>query len=227
MNIVDYIIIAITVLFFIKGYTNGIIKEGVSFLGFILVFILAFSLKNPVSIAMYKNLPFFNIGGLLKGISVINILIYEMAAFVLVLSILMILFKLILKLTKLVDKILKMTIILNIPSRILGGILGIVEGVIISFVIVFVMLGINKTRNYVTESKYGEDMLTKIPMVSGLTKPIYKSYNEIITLGKEYKDSDDRDKANKEALDVLLKYKIIDEKNADYLVKTGKIEIKD
>ena len=127
MNIVDYIIIAITILFFIKGYKNGIIKEGVSFVGFILVFILAFSLKNPVSIAMYKNLPFFNIGGLLKGISVINILIYEMAAFVLVLSILMILFKLILKLTKLVDKILKMTIILNIPSRILGGILGIYE----------------------------------------------------------------------------------------------------
>lgn len=225
MNIVDYIIIVITILFFIKGYKNGIIREGVSFVGLILVFILAFYLKNPVSIVMYKNLPFFNIGGLLKGISVINILIYEIAAFVLVLSLLMILLKIVLKLTKIIDKILKMTIILNFPSRVFGGILGLLEGIVISFIVVFIMFSVNKTRNYVTSSRYGEDLLIKMPMANKVTKPVIKSYKEIMKIGKEYKECEDRELANKEALDILLKYKIIDKKNAEYLIEVGKIDI--
>ena len=135
--------------------------------------------------------------------------------------------KIVLKLTKIIDKILKMTIILNFPSRVLGGILGLLEGIVVSFIVVFIMFSVNKTRNYVTTSRYGEDLLIKMPMANKVTKPVIKSYKEIIKIGKEYKDSEDRELANKEALDILLKYRIIDKKNAKYLVETGKIEISD
>ena len=225
MSIVDLVIIAIIVAYAIKGFIFGIIKEGVSFIGAILVFVAAFYLKNPISVFMYKHFPFFNLGGALKGISVLNVVIYELIAFLLVASVLAIILYLLVKLSNILNKILKLTIILDKPSKMLGMVLGVVEGVVIAFVLVFSMFLFNKTRKYMEDSKISPILLNEMPILTKYTKSVYNSVDEIIEISEKYEKSKNREKANKEALDVLLKYKVIDKENAEYLIETEKIDI--
>ena len=64
-----------------------------------------------------------------------------------------------------------------------------------------------------------------MPILTKYTKSITSSVDEIVDISKKYEKSTNREKANKEALDVLLKYKVIDKENAEYLIETGKIDI--
>ena len=78
MNIVDIIIIVALLLGAISGFIRGFFKQTVMFVGTIIVVILSFILKNPLSLILYKNLPFFKFGGLTS----LNILMYEILAFI-------------------------------------------------------------------------------------------------------------------------------------------------
>ena len=69
---------------------------------------------------MYEKLPFFNFGGIFKGVTVLNILIYELIAFFVVLAVLFVLLRIFTFFSFMIEKILDLTIILGIPSKILG-----------------------------------------------------------------------------------------------------------
>ncbi len=225
MNVIDYIIIALLIIFAIRGFVNGAIKTAISFVGGFLVIVAAYLLKNPVSLLLYDHLPFFKFDGLLSGISVFNIIIYELLAFLIVASILLIIYKLILGITNLIEKILKMTIILAIPSKIIGIIVGFVEGIVVTFILLFVLLQFSSTQEYVKKSKYAEVILTSTPILSNATESIYKSLEEIYKVAEDYKDSTDRNAANLEALDIILKYKLIEPSTAKKLIDDGKLNI--
>ena len=90
MNIIDIIAILIIVLFAYLGKKKGFVKSIVSFLGLILVFIISFIMKNPIADWLSLNLPFFNFTGSFKGATILNVIIYQLIAFILVFSILMI-----------------------------------------------------------------------------------------------------------------------------------------
>ena len=225
MNIIDYLIIIFIVLYAIKGFKNGAIKEIITFGGSFLVIIIAFLLKNPVSIFLYERLPFFNFGGIFAGISVLNILVYELIAFLLVASILMLIYRLVIMATNLVDAIIKATVIFEIPSKILGIFVGAIEGLIIVFIFLFLAIHYDVTKEYIDASKYGNVILTSTPLLSNATNSIYNSVNEITTLAENYKDAEDKGELNLKALDIIIKYKVIDVKNASILVKSGKLKI--
>ena len=87
MSIVDILIIIFLVFGALLGFKRGVFRELVSALGFILSVIFAFLLKGPVSNFLYEHLPFFNFGGIFKGVSVLNIIVYEVIAFLIMLSI--------------------------------------------------------------------------------------------------------------------------------------------
>jgi len=134
MNVVDIIIIILLILGALAGFKAGVIKKTADFVGTFLIVILAFSLKNYLSVIMYENLPFFNFGGFIKGIDVINILLYEIIAFVITFMALLFLLKVILMLTGLVEKILKATVILSIPSKLLGFVFCVIETYVYTFI---------------------------------------------------------------------------------------------
>ena len=98
LNILDAVIILMLLLGAVLGFKRGIIKSAVMFGGAILVIVLAYLLKNPVSMFLYNNLPFFKLGGIFEGVSVINILIYEAIAFLITFSVLMIILRLLISL---------------------------------------------------------------------------------------------------------------------------------
>ena len=134
MNAIDYLIIAILIIFTIRGFVNGAIKSAVTFIGGFIVIIAAYLLKNPVSLFLYDHLPFFKMNGILSGISVFNIIIYELFSFLIVASVLLIIYRVVLSITNVIEKILNITIILAIPSKLIGLVIGFVEGVVVSFI---------------------------------------------------------------------------------------------
>ena len=97
VSIVNIVIIAFIFLSTYLGFKNGFLDSSIRFVGVIIAFVGSYIFKNPLSVFMYTHLPFFKIGGIFEGVSVINILIYEFIAFILVFIVLMLLFKLICK----------------------------------------------------------------------------------------------------------------------------------
>ena len=77
MNILDIIIVLILIMCAIVGFKRGAIKEIVSLVGIILVFVISFSLKGVLGNLLCKFLPFFDFAGSIEGLTVLNILLYH------------------------------------------------------------------------------------------------------------------------------------------------------
>ncbi len=225
MNIVDIVIIVVLLFYILKGFSNGVLKEGVSFIGGIAVIVLAFLLKNPLSVFLYQTLPFFKLGGVLSGISVLNIIIYELIAFLMVAVILLVIYEMILKVTRLIDTIVKLTFVFALPSKLLGILVGLVEGIVMIFLLLFVFMQFEVTRDFISKSKFGNPILEDTPILGEAIKPVYSSLKEIYDVADHYKDEKDKDKANLESLDILMKYNVIEPKNVEILHASGKLKM--
>ena len=224
----DIIIIMIIVFGALIGFKRGIIKQSVVTLGMILVVILSFALKNPVSAFMYKNFPFFSFNGIYEDISVLNILLYEIIAFSIVFSILSTILIIIIRISNSFDKILKLTFLFALPSRILGAILGAMEYYLIVFIFLFVIMQpvfeLNNSDLF-KNSKLKNVILEKTPFVSGYIEPTVKTVEEIEKLIKDRKKYDEK-QFNCKVTNIMVKNKIIDKKSLDYLYSSGKIKAK-
>lgn len=226
MNIIDVLIIVFLLFGGYIGFKRGFTKQLLSSLGLILVVILSFIFKNPVSTYMYENLPFFKFGGIFKGVTVLNILVYEVIAFFLVLAVLLIILRILIFISGIFETFLKMTIILGIPSKILGAILGIVENLIIVFLLLYVFTLPIFGLEGVNESRLGQTILKNTPYFS---KQIDKSVSiayEFIDLKDKYEKATNPNDFNLETLDLLLKRNIITISSVDKLIEKDKLEIK-
>ena len=85
MNIIDIGIILIIIMGGIVGFKRGFFNQLVSSIGFFVIVVLSFLLKNPLSVFLYEHLPFFKFGGIIKGVTVLNIFLYEIIAFIIIL----------------------------------------------------------------------------------------------------------------------------------------------
>ena len=97
LNIFDVGIILLLIMFLIVGFKNGVIREAFALIGIIAVFILSFVFKGLLGNLMCIILPFFKLSGIIEGFSVINILIYQIIAFMLVFAILLTIYEIFLK----------------------------------------------------------------------------------------------------------------------------------
>ncbi len=223
MSIVDVIIILAILMGAVVGFKRGLTTQLVSTIGIILVMVLAFILKNPVSKFMYENLPFFDFGGLLKGLPVLNIIVYEIIAFILVLSVLAIILKLLLKFTKIFEFLLKLTVVLSIPSKIGGAIVGMIENFIFVFIVLYILS--LPIFDFSINSKYKNKILENTPVLSQVVDKSIKVINEFSDLKDKYENEENSNEFNKETLDLFLKYDVIDVNSVETLVKKDKLKI--
>lgn len=223
MNIVDYIIIVILLLSALKGFKNGLLPTIVNFIGTFLVFIIAFYLKQPISIFLYENLPFLNFAGIFKGVIAINILFYEAMAYGLAIVLLGIVFGIVKKISVGLNKIFSITLFLNLPSKIIGALIGILEGLLFCFILLFIGSVINTTTKYVNESKYSSIILTKIPILNSVTSNLINSGNEIYET--VLKNENNVTQANLETIDILMQYDILSYDSATKLINDKKLNI--
>lgn len=226
MNIIDIIIIIIIVSGLCFGFKRGLTKEIVCFAKFALALVIAFLLKNPLSKLMYEHLPFFEFGGIFKGVSALNIILYEFIAFLLVLGIVMLIFRILLLATTIFEKILNTTVILSLPSKVLGMIVGGIHYYLIVFILLFVVtLPVFKLDETLNESKLREPILNNTPILSGIVNKTINIIDEFNELGQKYKSKTNVDEFNLETIDLFLKYKIITVDAVETLYSKDKLQI--
>ena len=227
MTIVDILIVVLILLFGLYGYHTGFIKTVVGTVGLIVVFVLAFLFKDPLAEWLSFNLPFFDLPGFFKGISVLNVVIYQLIAFIIVFFVLMIVFALVIKLSGLIEKILKWTIVLRLPSKILGFIVGIMMGIVVASSILMIVSLPVFNFEFVHESKVKNFLMEVVPITGTLSSDTNKAINEIMDLKKVYNDNENKDEFNSKSLDILLKYNIINVDYAKKLIDSQKLIVKD
>lgn len=223
MNVIDVAVVLMILCAGVVGFKRGFFKEIVMTVGLLLVYIISFTLKNPLANWMSLNLPFFNFGGVFKGATALNIILYQALAFIIIFSLVMILFRIILKLTGWLEKILNFTIILGIPSKILGFIVGVIEGYILMFVFLFVLSLPFLRIDVVEQSKLREPILNSSPVLSNIVGTTNDAVNDIYKLGKNFADSEDTDYLNNEIVRILLEYNVVDQDYINKLVQSGKL----
>lgn len=224
MSIVDILVIAIIIICAVLGFKRGLIHSLVAFVGTILILVLSFMFKNYVSIILYENLPFLKFSGFFKNVSVINILFYELIAFLILMIVLGILLGIFVKVSRLIEKILKATIILSIPSKIAGAIIGLVEGYIICFALLYILslsiFNIPEMQN----SKYRAFILEETPLLASLNENTTAMINDFESLKESY-NGKDANEFNLQSLDLFLKYDIISIDSVDKLIEKDKLKI--
>lgn len=226
LNIVDAIIILIILLGGVIGFKEGIIKKLTSVIGLILVVILSFTLKNYLSVIFYENLPFFDLWGAFKGIQVLNIIFYEMLAFLIIASVLTLVYRLLLGVSGLIEKILKATIILSIPSKILGFFAGLLENYIWVYLFLFVLTLPVINIKEIRESNLATSILEKTPILSKYTNKTLAIYNDLYNI-IDNKENKTNEQVNESAMDLMLKYEIITTSSARKLIDKNKVSVSD
>lgn len=226
LNIVDAIIILIILLGGVIGFKEGIIKKLTSVIGLILVVILSFTLKNYLSVIFYENLPFFDLWGAFKGIQVLNIIFYEMLAFLIIASVLTLVYRLFLGVSGLIEKILKATVILSIPSKILGFFAGLLENYIWVYLFLFVLTLPVINIKEIRESNLATSILEKTPILSKYTNKTLVIYNDLYNI-IDNKENKTNEQVNESAMDLMLKYEIITPSSARKLIDKNKVSVSD
>lgn len=217
MNIVDAIIILLILACGVAGFKRGVLKQTVSTVGFIIVVILAFYLKNPIAEFLSLHLPFFTFGGSFANITSINIILYQLISFILVIMLLEVVLNILIKATGVIEKILKFTVILGIPSKILGFVVGIVEGFVITFLILFFLRQPGFNLDIFNGSKLTDPILNSTPVLSNVAGGFVDTFNDLYELGNDYYDQKlDENTLNLKSIDVMLEHKII---TTDYVIK--------
>lgn len=224
MNVIDIVIVFIILLLGIAGLKKGLIKEAISLLGMIIILVIAFVLKGNIGNILCKYLPFFDFGGTFKGVTSLNILIYQFIGFFVIYSILLGIYGLVMKLTGLVQKLVNMTVILLIPSKIGGFLLGLIEGTIICFVGLLVLM-IPLKDNKLFSSRLTYKIIYDTPIISKASQNITKSVTEVYDLGDRIIAGEiTSDEANLKTITIMLKYKIVTPKTVKQLMVLDKLK---
>ena len=222
MNIVDILIIVFILLGAFIGFRDGFTKALVNAIGVIVVTAIAYVLKNPVSEILMSFMPFFNFG----GITSLNIVLYEVIAFLLVFSILMIILKIVAVTTGIFETFLKFTIVLGIPSKILGAAVGAIKNYILVFFALYVLsLPTFASWSFINESSYREPILSRTPLLSMVAAQTVSVFDDFASLKDKYENSDNTNEFNLETIDIFLKYKVVTPKTVNSLIDNGKLEI--
>lgn len=225
MNILDIIIVLILIMCAIVGFKRGAIKEIVSLVGIILVFVISFSLKGVLGNLLCKFLPFFNFAGSIEGLTVLNILLYQLIAFLIIYSLLYSVYMIVMKLSGVVQKLVHMTVVLWLPSKVIGAIVAALTGYIVTFAILLVLLIPLKNSSLFAESSIANYIIYESPVLSSSAEGISSSINEVYQLGEDVSHKRiSVNEANLETMDILLKYDIVSPEVAMDLVRLDKLD---
>lgn len=225
LNIFDVGIILLLIMFLIVGFKNGVIREAFALVGIIAVFILSFVFKGLLGNLMCIILPFFKLSGIIEGFSVINILIYQIIAFMLVFAILLTIYEIFLKISKFIQKLVNLTIILILPSKLLGAVVSLIKGVIVLFAVFIVLMIPLKNSELFTGSTMVNQILYKTPILSQSSNNFINTVEEIYNLAEKVSNKEiSTNDANLELLDMMLKHKIVNKSTVESLVKLHKLD---
>lgn len=221
MNIFSVIVILLIISSGVMGLKKGFLKESVVFIGTILVYIISFLLKDKIGLVLCKWFPFFSFDGL----QTLNILVYQLIAFIFIATILFSIATIIFKLTGIIQKLVDITIILTLPSKILGFIFGILEGYIVMFLILIILAIPLRNVELFKESTVVTKIMYNSPILSKTLGGVPKTVEDILDVTTEIQKTDYN--KNKVALDIMkieLDHNIISKEDTLDLIERGKLD---
>ena len=221
MNIVDIIIIFSFIFGGFIGFVRGFFKQTVIFIGTILTIVLSFILKNPLSMVLYENLPFFKFG----GVTSLNILMYEALAFMICIAVLSMVLSFLIKISNIIERLLDLTIVFALPSKLLGLVVGLIQTLFILYVALFIVSMPVFKVPYLSESKYAPIILDKTPIISDVTNDAIDTFNEIARFTKKEINVNDVDDTNSKIVEIMLKNDIVTIDSIKLLSEKEKIKL--
>lgn len=225
MNIIDVAIVLVLVLGAVVGFKKGFTAQLVDTVGTILVIVISFLFKDYVSAFLYKVCPFFNFSGRIAGITALNLLLYEVLAFLILFMILSGVLRILKLTTSLFEKILTMTIVLGIPSKILGAIVGVIQNFIFLFVVLYVLNLPVFRIDIITESKLSSKLLNSTPFLSSICKDsidVFDDFEELLVMYESEESS--KEDLNQATLQLLIEKKIVSVETVNHLIVNGKLK---
>lgn len=220
MNIFDIVIILLILLSGVTGLKQGLLKSGINLIGTILIYIIAFKMKDSIGLFLCKVCPFFKFNGYIT----LNILVYQLIAFVLIASILFSVFAIVLKLTGIVQKLVDLTVILTIPSKIGGFIIGLLEGYVVMFIIILILSVPLRNVELFSKSTLVDKMINNTPILSSTLDGVGDVIFNVFHVTSEVKEGENENtKVNIDIMKTYLDYKIISKEDAIDLVDMGKL----
>lgn len=222
--IIAIIIVVFIVLEVINGYKKGFLESGVVLVGSIIIIVASYILKNPLSVYMYTHLPFFKFDGLFRGVTALNIIVYELIAFITVFAVLFVIYKIVCFITKIADKLLSLIFFIGIPNKILGAVLGFIQSILILYFVIAIFKIGTSINGYEMKPSLA-DVILEVPILKQTFGPVLNSLDDITSLAKDYEYTKDKEEFNEKTIDILLKYEVITEENLDKLIDSGKIVV--
>lgn len=225
MNIIDIGIVLVLIMFAIAGWKKGVIKETVSVVGLIVVFIIAYTFKEQLGNILCKYLPFFNFSGNIEGLVSLNILLYQLIAFIIIFSVLYAIYQIILKLSGVLQKLVNLTIILALPSKLGGLLVGLLEGYLIIFAILMFAIVPLKNVPLIADSEMINTIVHKTPLLSSYTKDISNTILDVYELADAVTSEEiTTNEANLEIIDTMIKYDVVSKKTVEQLEVLDKLK---
>lgn len=221
MDIVDIIILVILVTFAYIGFKRGFFKSLVSFVGFLLVICLAYVFKNYLGDLFLLNLPFFKFNTAIGEVVTLNIILYQLIAFLIMLIIFGLVYKFLITVTGLFEKLLKITIILGVPSKILGLIFGILEGIVIVYLLLFFLAQPFVKVDILKNSSFSKTILQDTPVLSSFAESTLVIVNEVT----DSINIEENENADLKIGELILKQKVATPEIMQKLVDSKKIEV--
>lgn len=225
MNIIDILIIIVILIFGVIGAQRGFLKQVVTTLGFLIVVVVAYYLKNPLAEFLSLHIPFLKFSSNITNSTSLNIIFFQATSFIVIVILLESLLQSLIRITGILEKILKATIILGIPSKILGFIAGLIEGIVIVFIALFFLKQPVLDINVVDNSKYADKILNHTPVLSNMSKGMVKTLNDIYELLDE-SDKLDGNELDLRSIDIMLEHKLIKPRYVRKLIDANKIDVK-
>ena len=219
MSILDFIIVLLLIASAVMGMKRGVIRELVMLVGVIVIYFIAFALKGHVGLLLCKIFPFFGFEGLVS----LNIIMYQLIAFVLIASLLFSVYALIFRFTGIIQKLVDISIILTLPSKILGLIVGFIEGYIILFMILLVLQIPFKDNSIFINSRLSNQIVNNSFLLSSSLGELDDCIIDITNITKNY----DKAKSNQINLEIIrleLKYGIISKEDLQKIIETKKLD---
>lgn len=222
--IVDILIVVFLIIGVVVGYKRGFLENTVRFIGSIIAIVIAYLLKDPLSVFLYTHLPFFSLSGKLEGITVINVIIYELISFIILWIGISIILAILAKLLRLERLTMTLVTKLRIPNKILGVIVSFAESYIFVYFLVLISMFVASIYNFNMEDRLASYVF-KTPILHETFSPTYNALLDISSIATKYESSNDKIAFNADAVEILIKYNLVSQENIDLLIEQGKIQI--
>ena len=219
-NIFSVVIVLLILLCGVLGSKRGILKELVIIVGTIVVFAIAFFLKDPIASFFCTYLPFFNFRIPLGNLISLNIIFYQLIAFLLVVIVLRLILQILIDVTGIFSKIINATIILALPNKLLGFVVGLLEGYILMFIILNVIAIPMSGSELFMDSSVRKFIVNDTPVLKDSIGGLNYAIEDVLSLSSK----DDRNTNDLKVIDIMLKYKTVSVEFMDNVKETGKLD---